>query len=304
MEQRDQGELGGAVQGGTVYASADFPDAEPLDNKPSVSISRAVTNVVLFHVSDAVERQTQHRTWKKKVKEIMQNHQEKILDFFTKPLTDEHPLKSAHVLLTKYGKISNTDTNRTSVPQFFKEFIVEAPQTGIKQLNEYLSSLLESRSLDTAVNKWINMSKHMLDYLRDIGDELIRLDHRLQMECQRVDSIIEKVSQLIALPNPEIEGFQEMMDKYIEKQFETNQLETLYWDFIFTLQKYSALRDILIPQRIANQAEPLCCVCMTDIVSVASTPCGHTFCFNCSKRSIICHICRQHILTRVKIYFS
>jgi hypothetical protein len=52
------------------------------------------------------------------------------------------------------------------------------------------------------------------------------------MECQRVDSIIEKVSQLIALPNPEIEGFQEMMDRYIEKQFETNQLETLYWDFI------------------------------------------------------------------------
>jgi len=304
MEQRDQGELGGAVQGGTVYASADFPDAEPLDSKPSVSISRAVTNVVLFHVSDAVERQTQHRTWKKKVREIMQNHQEKILTFFTKPLSDDHPLKSAHTLLTKYGKISTQDLTRQGVPQFFKEYIVEAPQTGIKQLNEYLTTLFESRSSDTPVNKWVNVSKHMLDYLRDIGDELIRLDHRLQMECQRVDSIIEKVSQLIALPNPEIEGFQEMMDKYIEKQFETNQLETLYWDFIFTLQKYSALRDILIPQRIANQAEPLCCVCMTDIVSVASTPCGHTFCFNCSKRSIICHICRQHILTRVKIYFS
>jgi|LauGreSBDMM110SN_4_FD.fasta_scaffold15391_1 hypothetical protein len=304
MEQRDQEELGGAVQGGTVYASADFPDAEPLDSKPSVSLSRAVTNVVLFHVSDAVERQTQHRTWRKKVKEIMQNHQEKILEFFTKPITDEHPLKSAHTLLTKYGKISTHDINRQGVPQFFKEYIVEAPQTGIKQLNEYLTTLFDSRSSDTPVNKWINVSKHMLDYLRDVGDELIRLDHRLQMECQRIDSIIEKVSQLIALPNPEIEGFQEMMDKYIEKQFETNQLEKLYWDFIFTLQKYSALRDILIPQRIANQAEPLCCVCMTDIVSVASTPCGHTFCFNCSKRSIICHICRQHILTRVKIYFS
>jgi hypothetical protein len=304
MEQRDQEELGGAVQGGTVYASADFPDAEPLDSKPSVSLSRAVTNVVLFHVSDAVERQTQHRTWRKKVKEIMQNHQEKILEFFTKPITDEHPLKSAHTLLTKYGKISNQDLNRQTIPHFFKEFIVEAPQTGIKQLNEYLTTLFDSRSSDTPVNKWINVSKHMLDYLRDVGDELIRLDHRLQMECQRIDSIIEKVSQLIALPNPEIEGFQEMMDKYIEKQFETNQLEKLYWDFIFTLQKYSALRDILIPQRIANQAEPLCCVCMTDIVSVASTPCGHTFCFNCSKRSIICHICRQHILTRVKIYFS
>ena len=303
MDQRDQLEIGGAVQGGTVYASPDFPDAEPLDNKPIVGVTRAVSNLILFHVSDAVDKQNQHRTWKRKVREILQNHQERILELFTKPLPNEHPLKSAHILLTKYGKLTNYDTSR-AVPQFFKDYIKEAPQKGIEQLNKYLTDLSDSRVTDNPVSRWVTMSRHMLDYLRDIGDELIRLDQRLQMECQRVDSVVEKVGQLIALPNPELEGFQEMMDKYIEKQFETNNLQTLYWDFIFTLQKYSALREILIPQRLANQSEPLCCICMTEPIVIAMGPCGHTFCTNCSKRSVVCHICRQQITTRLRIFFG
>jgi len=303
MQQRDQGEIGGAVQGGTVYASPDFPDAEPLDIKLNTTVSTTVSNLILYHVSDAAEKQNQHRTWKRKVREILQNHQEKILQFFVNPIPNDHPLKTAHTLLTKYGKITNYDTIRP-IPQFFKDFIIEAPQLGISQLNTYLTDLSETKSLDTPVNRWINMSRHMLDYLRDLGGEIIRLDQRLQMECQRIDSVVEKISQLIALPNPELEGFHEMMDKYIEKQFETNTLETLYWDYIYTLQKYSVLREILIPQRLANQSEPLCCICMTEPIVIAMSPCGHTFCTNCSKRSIVCHICRQHITTRLRIFFG
>lgn len=303
MEQRDQGEYGGAVQGGTVYASPDFPDVEPLDVKPNSSVTTAVSNVILFHVTDAADKQSQHRTWKRKVREILQNHQEKILNFFVKPLTESHPLKTAHTLLTKYGKIASYDTSRT-IPQFFREFILESPQNGVTQLNQYLTDLSNSKSSDSPVQKWTNMTRHMLDYLRDTGDELIRLDQRLQIECQRIDSVVEKVSQLISLPNPELEGFSEMMDKYIEKQFETNQLETLYWDYIFTLQKYSILREILIPQRLANQSEPLCCICMTEPVVIALGPCGHTFCTNCSKRTIVCHICRQPVTTRLRVYFG
>lgn len=303
MEQRDQGEYGGAVQGGTVYASPDFPDVEPLDVKPNSSVTTAVSNVILFHVTDAADKQSQHRTWKRKVREILQNHQEKILNFFVKPLTESHPLKTAHTLLTKYGKIASYDTSRT-IPQFFREFILESPQNGVTQLNQYLTDLSNSKSSDSPVQKWTNMTRHMLDYLRDTGDELIRLDQRLQIECQRIDSVVEKVSQLISLPNPELEGFSEMMDKYIEKQFEANQLETLYWDYIFTLQKYSILREILIPQRLANQSEPLCCICMTEPVVIALGPCGHTFCTNCSKRTIVCHICRQPVTTRLRVYFG
>lgn len=303
MDTSDHGELGGAIQGGIVYAPADFPEVDMIDSKPNVNISTAVSNVILFHVSDAADKQNQHRTWKRKIREILQNHQEKILQFFSKPLTDTHPLKVAHMLLLKYGKISNYDTTR-SIPQFFKEFIIESPQVGNEQLNKYISELSESCSTDNHVHKWLNMSRHMLDYLRDTGDELIRLDQRLQSECQRLDMVVERVSQLVALPNPDLDGFQEMMDSYIAKQFESSRLESLYWDYIFTLQKYSILREILIPQRIAAQSEPICCICMTEPIVMAMSPCGHTFCMNCSKRTIVCHVCRQQVVTRLRVFFT
>jgi hypothetical protein len=303
MQQRDGGEMGGAVQGGIVYASADFPDVDTIDIKQSVNITTSVSNVILHHVSEAADKQNQHRTWKRKVREILQNHQERILQFFVKPLTDDHPLKVSHLLLTKYGKIINYDSSKP-IPQFFRDYITESPQKGLEILNTYILQLSESRPSDTPVQKWLNMSRHMLDYLRDTGDELIRLDTRLQLECQRVDSVVERVSQLVSLPNPDLDGFQEMMDKYINKQFEITNIEMHYWDYIYTLQKYSILRDILIPQRIANQSEPICCICMTEPIIMAMSPCGHTFCSNCSKRTIVCHVCRQPVTNRLRVFFG
>uniref|UniRef100_A0A6C0AMD6 RING-type domain-containing protein n=1 Tax=viral metagenome TaxID=1070528 RepID=A0A6C0AMD6_9ZZZZ len=303
MEQRDQGEYGGAVQGGVVYASADFPDADTNDIKPQASLKVAISNVILYHVTEAAEKQQQFRQWRRKVKDIIQNHEEKILQFFAKPLPDDQPLKTAHILLTKYGKLTNFDTAR-QIPQFFRNFIVDSPQNGTDTLNVYIEELMKTRVGENPVQRWINMSKQLLDYMRDTGDELIRLDQRLQSECIRIDMIAEKVSQLVSLPNPEIDGFQEMMDSYIEKQFQSSNFEKLYWDYIFTLQKYSALRDILLPQRTVTQSDPLCCICMTEPIVIALAPCGHTFCTNCSKRTVVCHICRQGVVSRLRVFFS
>jgi hypothetical protein len=303
MEQRDTGDYGGAVQGGTVYASANFPDVETIEQRAQTSVAVAVSNVILHHVSDAVDKQQQFRQWRRKIKEIIQNHEEKILQFFEKPLPEDHPIKVAHILLTKYGKLTNYEQNR-QVPKFFKEYIVDVPQKGEELLNKYMEGLLASKESEIAIQKWISVSRHLIDYMRDTGDELIRLDQKLQSECQRIDQVTEKVSQLIALPNPELDGFQEMMDSYIEKQFKTNNIESHYWDYIFTLQKYSLLRDILMPQRTNIQSDPLCCICMTEPIVIAFGPCGHTYCSNCSKRTVVCHICRQGVVTRLRIYFG
>ena len=305
MDSRDQGEIGGAIQGGTVYASPDFQDIDiPGEVRPQNSVLTAVSNVVLYHISEAAEKQYQAKQWRKKIREMLHYHQEKILQFFTKPLPSEHPLKAAHTLLNKYGKPIVTDITKTAPPQFFKDYITEAPQEGAKMLNTYISELEASRSSDTPIQKWQNMSRHMLEYMRDTGDELLRLDQRLQTECQHIDSVVEKVTQLVSLPNPEIQGFQEMMDTYIEKQFELHPIHVIYWDYIYTLQKYSILRDILLPQRAVTQTDPLCCICMTEPIVIAVGPCGHTFCANCSKKTIICHFCRRAITSRLRIYFS
>jgi hypothetical protein len=295
----------GYVQGGNVYAPADFEDANGADMRPQALLNNVVPQVVLYHISDAAEKQQQSRIWRRKVKDIIQNHQECILQFFTKPMPNDHPLKVAKSLLQKYGKAPSivSDTPKPN-PQYFKDYLTDASGQGFIEINQYISDLEKNKSAEPPLTKWTSMTRNMLDYMRTIGDELICLDQRLQNECRHLDTVAEKVMQLINLENPEINGFQEMMEAYIQKQFEIHPIESIYWNYIYTIQKYSALRDILMPQRTANVSEPLCCVCMTEVVIIAFTPCGHTFCTNCSKKTYQCHICRQVVKGHLKLYFT
>ena len=304
MDTRDQGEFGGAIQGGTVYASANFLETD-ITGEPQnqISISSAVSNVLLYHVSDGNEKQIQAKQFRKRIRDILHCHQEKILQFFTKALPADHPIRIAHTLLNKYGKTTISDSSKP-IPQFFKDYIVEAPQQGAFNINTYLTELEVTLESETPIHKWSKIIRHMFDYMRDTGNELIRLDQHLQAECQHIDTVVEKVTQLVALPNPDIQGFQEMMDLYIEKQFELHPIDKLYWDYIFTLQKYAILRDTLLPQRAIAHEEPTCCICVTEPISMAMVPCGHTFCVNCSKKSVICHFCRKTVNSRIRVYFN
>ena len=299
-----QGELVN-MQVTAVYAPADFPDVEVIDTKHQVNLTNSVSNVILYHMYDTVEKHQQSRLWRRKVREIIQNHQEQILQFFTKPMSNEHPLRTARALMAKYGKALHQESYKNP-PSFLKDYIVDISSNGIDSLNEYIETLMKSpsRCKDSPVTRWTSMTRQMLDYMRDVGDELIRIDQKLKDECSHLDTIVDKVMSLIALPDPEIEGFENMMEQYIEKQFMNHPIQNVYWDYIYTLQKYSALRDILMPQRLVNISEPICCICMTEPIVMAMVPCGHTFCTNCSKRTIVCHVCRQAVTNRLRIFFG
>jgi hypothetical protein len=287
---------------GLQYSPVDFPDVEqPVQH----TLTNTVNNVALYHVSDAVDRQYQTKAWKKKIRDIIQNHQERILQFFTKPLPSDHPLKVAHLLLTKYGKpLSLNFDLAKNPPGLFKDFLVDTSGQGFQALNVYLADLEKARVHDPPLNRWANMTRHMLDYMRDVGDELLRIDQKLQSECSLLDTVVDKITHLSGLGNPGVDGFEAMMELYVAKQFEKHPIEHLYWDYIHTVQKYSGLREILMPQRMSSHAEPVCCICMTEVASTVFVPCGHIFCMNCSKRATQCHVCRQAVTTKVRLYFS
>ena len=285
------------------YAPVDFPEVEN-DRLPH-TLTAAVNNVAIYHLGDVTEKLQLTKAWRKKVREILQNHQDKILEFFIRPMPPEHPLKVAHALLTKYGKfISPNGDLFKNPPQLFKDFIVDVSGSGIHSLNVYLADLEKARGADQPVTRWMSMTRHMLEHMRDVGDELIRIDSKLQSECALLDAVVEKVTSLSSLGNPGVEGFEDLMETYIEKQFEKHPIEALYWEYVHTIQKYSGLRDILMPQRTSTQAEPICCICMVEAAITAFVPCGHIFCMNCSKKTTMCHVCRQLVSSKMRLFFS
>jgi hypothetical protein len=208
-----------------AYAPADFPEPDLIDNKNQVSITTAVSNLTLHYISDTVEKQQQSRAWRRKVRDIIQNHQEQILQFFISPMRSDHPLQIARQILTKYGKLyPSYDTSRP-VPTLLKDYLVDISSNGLDSLNQYIDGLMRTREKDTAVLRWTSMSKQLLDHMRDVGDELIRIDQKLKNECSHLDTVIEKVTTIVNLPNPGIDGFEEIMVKYIEKQFQKHLLQ-------------------------------------------------------------------------------
>jgi hypothetical protein len=294
---------------GTAFASADFPDADGAT--PMNSLSSTITSVSLYHLNDINEKNQQARVWRKKVRDIIQNHQESIIDFLMQtPLPEKHTVKFANHILMKYGKVltpgtnpSGFDTSKASLI-YLKDFIVDNKVNGLDELNTYIKALEESKASETPLQRWTYVIKSLIDYMKITGDELINLDQRLHRECRHLDSAAEKLIQVSTLDPLEVDGFHEMIQTYIVKLFEKHPVEKLYWDYMSTVQKYSAIRDVLTSQRVMNSAEPLCCVCMTEVVVMAFVPCGHTFCSNCSKKTMSCHVCRQHVQNRVKLYFS
>jgi len=133
----------GMVQGGAIYASANFPDADGNDTRPFPSLVNTVAHVSLYHLADGSDKQNANKLWKRKIRDIMQNHQEQILQFFTKPIPDQHPLKSAQLILQRFGKPINSNSfdYSRSPPTIFKDCIQDLSGRGIIEINKYISDL-------------------------------------------------------------------------------------------------------------------------------------------------------------------
>lgn len=293
----------GYVQG-QAYAPADFNDQDNEINAQPVFNS--ISHGISYHSFSMSDKFQQSRMWRKKLRDLIQYHREHILNFLVKPISENKTISSANTYIQKYGKnpVSYTFDTAKPPPAFLKEYIADLSGQGFVELDIYMKNLETTFASDSPTVKWTNMTKNLIEYMKTLGDELIKVEIRLNSECNSLDQFVNKVNQLVSLGNPGLEGYEAMMEELVKKQFESSTLESLYWNYIHTLQKYSSLYDILVQPKIISSTEPTCCVCMTDPSSIVFSPCGHTFCQNCSKKPIVCHICRQVVQGRMKIFFT
>jgi hypothetical protein len=268
----------------------------PLDTYETIeasAIQNSLINASMFHVNEFT---TNLDKWKKEIYMQLNDQQKTVFSFLEITDSKEPAVSRASSFVEKFGNtrpIQMQDTN----------YIKTLSGRGIDELNAYIRKLDAEYSEEMILERWKKIKESLLTYMKSLGQELIQIDFALQTDCKQLDSFITKAKELIEFGNPGVEGYDTMIQTVIAKQFETKNIEASYWNFIYTLQKYTILRDLLFVDGIKKEG-PTCCVCMEEPSTTVFVPCGHTFCSSCSKKKIMCHVCRSPIQNTLRIYFT
>jgi len=132
---------------------------------------------------------------------------------------------------------------------------------------------------------------------------------RLQSKLKQIEAFSSQVKAL-RIPHatalvPEYEALQSALLHFIESQYAALRIDTDYKEFAEQYDRFQTYRSILCLLQPQGGAQPLCTVCMTEPISAAVIPCGHTFCGRCcSTQRNICYICRTPVRDRQRLYFG
>jgi hypothetical protein len=132
---------------------------------------------------------------------------------------------------------------------------------------------------------------------------------RLQTKLKQIEAFSSHVKAL-RIPHTtaltaEYEALQSALLHFIESQYAALRIEADYKEFAEHYDRFHVYRSVLCLLQPQGGAQPLCAVCMTEPISAAVIPCGHTFCSRCcSTQRNICYICRTPVRDRQRLYFG
>ena len=206
----------------------------------------------------------------------------------------------------------------------FKKFGYEVPSIKGNTANTVLRDLNLDASMNNIVSEFddnlnrikgfgglddfMKQMKWMFTQYRNIGEEILRQETVLHQKLDLLDKLNNRIPVITSLSNNEI--LPELIDtfsKYVESTYKTCNIEENYIELVELYKKWNICRQIMsLHHNIKNDTlEPQCSICLTDSISYAIVPCGHTFCAICSKKqNTNCYICRGIIRERIKLYYT
>jgi hypothetical protein len=316
------------------YASINFDDYE----SDAIDISgtayqNTVTNLVNMSVAnlkysvDPIVKPL-HVMSRKKLRETIVNGNNSLFNFLkrtdrTPVLSSTNPLGQGYgeYLLKKYSselfmirqanasgvggtpdgnyyncKDANIDSNVTTTVNLLDEKLKAYGSSTMTQLVEQV--------------KWIG------NELRSTSEDIMRLENQIVQKMETIDRIQGRVHIMNTLkPNEHLPELLDAFNQYVGKCYETAAIEEDFKELMECYKKWMILKDVVSfqkcvdtgntngPQKLNN--DPGCSICLTEAVSNAIVPCGHTYCGTCiKKQSLTCYICRGPVRDRIKIFFT
>ena len=279
------------------FSTADFQDAEEITSIQP--IQGMVQNVLGHHLRENTTP-AQPINWRKRLREMMTQQNEKILSFLPRPVTEHSLLGPVETILRRYSIRQEvaassiktcrqllTDISGSSANQDIADALATKGTSSLTQMKEQVNILIEM--------------------YKNTGQVLMDEENRLKMSLEKIDKVQRRVSTIMELQeNEATTDLVASLEKYLAVSFRETDIETSYKNILLLYQRHLFLREALQVFKVAQDThEPLCPICLEDSVGTAISPCGHTFCSSCSKKMVNeCGMCRGKIRDRLKLFFA
>jgi hypothetical protein len=311
--------------GAQEYASAAWEEGDTI---PEISLDNSgvpgkytatVTNILSKHLaevkisSDEIIQPIASIS-KKKLKELITKHNNEIFSFMARPDRTPHTLGLAETLFRRYGheiptikgnnpnsilKDLNLDVSTCEVSSFFDE--------GLKKTISSSSANDDSKEVG-GINDFMQQMRWIYNQYKTVGEEVLRLETVLYEKMDLLDKLNSRMSLIVGLKtNDALPDLINSFTKYADTVFSTSKIEDTYKEFVEAYKKWNVCRQIISMNNNfkTDTNEPQCSICLSESISHAIVPCGHTFCGSCvKKQNTTCYICRGTIRERIKLFFT
>lgn len=297
----------------TIYSPANFQDAEQpvsitfdLSGTGSTTPYTDAAHTILHkHINEIKEKSMaslpKPTDWKKRLREFLSRKNTELLDFMNLSLPSHPTLGKGDLIIRKFG---NSNINQKTT-QSIKNIVVDI--SGADVFGEIKAALYANRTEDS-VQDFTAAIQYIYEEYRKAGDAILKCETLLKVKLDTFDRIQKNVVSLLELePATCTEELMVSSEKYLGEIFDKHKIQPVYEELVESYRRFVIVREFVQMMRVVqtNENEPLCTICLANIVSYCLTPCGHTYCEQCLRRMpVSCFMCRTPVSNRVKLFFG
>ena len=293
------------------YASASWDE----DNIPHITLDSSIPGKFKTTITNILSKQCSEiktlsddiiqpiNISKKKLKELIMKHNNEIFSFMSQPDKTPHTLGIAETIFRRYShEIPSIKGNSTN--SVLRDLNLDSSINNI--VTDFDDNLKKIKG--EGLNLFMSQIRWIFNQYKSIGEEILRQETVLHQKLDLLDKLNNRIPLITSLTNNEV--LPELIDtfsKYAESVYTTCKIDENYLDLVELYKKWNICRQIMSSQHnIKNKSnDPQCSICLSESISYAIVPCGHTFCSLCSKKqNTNCYICRGIIRERIKLYFT
>ena len=297
------------------FASANFDEDDDtpmlnlaIDNIRGGEYTSVVNNIFnhqtsnIRHSVDGVVQSLQQIS-KRRLRELMLKQNNELFTFLQHPYKTPSHFGIAEMLCRKYGcgviprvyKSDNDISRELNVDSSMNTIVNDVSTDILKHGKSSLSEL--SEQLKFICNQYLFF-----------GEEMVRLEGILIKKLNVLDNLNKKVPLLTSLhDNVFLQELIDTFEKYVKQEFADLTIENTYKELVAAYKKWYLFKEIIALQMrftCSDSNTPICSICLSEPVSHAIVPCGHTMCGTCAKQvTTTCYICRGAVRERVRLFF-